>query len=114
MTISMASRVSFRGEAAFVGWNGADDGTGAGVPMDKCFNLSQDHRDHIARSVMKLVLNELFTFRCIQTDPNWSNFLYEASTRQIMLIDFGATRFYQKPFMDDYMRVIEAATRNDR
>uniref|UniRef100_A0A8D8BC88 AarF domain-containing protein kinase 4 n=1 Tax=Culex pipiens TaxID=7175 RepID=A0A8D8BC88_CULPI len=85
-----------------------------GVPMDKCFNLSQDHRDHIARSVMKLVLNELFTFRCMQTDPNWSNFLYDASTRQIMLIDFGATRFYQKPFMDDYMRVIEAATRNDR
>lgn len=54
---------------------------------------------------MKLVLNELFTFRCMQTDPNWSNFLYDASTRQIMLIDFGATRFYHKPFMDDYMRV---------
>uniref|UniRef100_A0A1Q3FGP1 Putative abc atp binding cassette 1 protein n=1 Tax=Culex tarsalis TaxID=7177 RepID=A0A1Q3FGP1_CULTA len=85
-----------------------------GVPMDKCFNLSQDHRDHIARSVMKLVLNELFTFRCMQTDPNWSNFLYDANTRQIMLIDFGATRFYQKPFMDDYMRVIDAATKNDR
>lgn len=66
---------------------------------------SQDHRDHIARSVMKLVLNELFTFRCMQTDPNWSNFLYDASTRQIRLIDFGATRFYHSPFMDDYMRV---------
>ncbi|XP_062565500.1 atypical kinase COQ8B, mitochondrial [Armigeres subalbatus] len=85
-----------------------------GVPMDKCFHLSQDHRNHIAKSIMKLCLNELFTFRCMQTDPNWSNFLYDVKSRQIMLIDFGATRFYQKPFMDDYMRVIEAATRNDR
>uniref|UniRef100_A0A182N542 BTB domain-containing protein n=1 Tax=Anopheles dirus TaxID=7168 RepID=A0A182N542_9DIPT len=74
----------------------------------------QEHRDHIAYSVMKLCLNELFTFRCMQTDPNWSNFLYDASTKQIMLIDFGATRFYQKAFMDDYLRVIIAATKNDR
>lgn len=67
--------------------------------------FSQDHRNHIARSVMKLCLNELFTFRCMQTDPNWSNFLYDADSRQIMLIDFGATRFYPKPFMDNYMKV---------
>ncbi|XP_058823624.1 atypical kinase COQ8B, mitochondrial [Topomyia yanbarensis] len=85
-----------------------------GVPMDRCLSMSQDHRDHIARSVMKLCLNELFTFRCMQTDPNWSNFLYDSETRKIMLIDFGATRFYTKTFMDDYMRVIQAATRNDR
>uniref|UniRef100_A0A182JNH9 ABC1 atypical kinase-like domain-containing protein n=1 Tax=Anopheles christyi TaxID=43041 RepID=A0A182JNH9_9DIPT len=85
-----------------------------GVPMDRCFDLSQEHRDHIAYCVMKLCLNELFTFRCMQTDPNWSNFLYDASTKQVMLIDFGATRFYQKAFMDDYLRVIIAATKNDR
>uniref|UniRef100_A0A182P641 ABC1 atypical kinase-like domain-containing protein n=1 Tax=Anopheles epiroticus TaxID=199890 RepID=A0A182P641_9DIPT len=85
-----------------------------GVPMDRCFDMSQEHRDHIAYCVMKLCLNELFTFRCMQTDPNWSNFLYDASTKQVMLIDFGATRFYQKDFMDDYLRVIIAATKNDR
>ncbi|XP_053671797.1 atypical kinase COQ8B, mitochondrial [Anopheles nili] len=85
-----------------------------GVPMDRCFDLSQEHRDHIAHCVMQLCLNELFTFRCMQTDPNWSNFLYDASTKQLMLIDFGATRFYQKAFMDDYLKVIIAATKNDR
>uniref|UniRef100_A0A182VRN6 ABC1 atypical kinase-like domain-containing protein n=1 Tax=Anopheles minimus TaxID=112268 RepID=A0A182VRN6_9DIPT len=85
-----------------------------GVPMDRCFDMSQEHRDHIAYCVMKLCLNELFTFRCMQTDPNWSNFLYDASTKQVMLIDFGATRFYQKAFMDDYLRIIIAATKNDR
>uniref|UniRef100_A0A4Y0BIF0 ABC1 atypical kinase-like domain-containing protein n=1 Tax=Anopheles funestus TaxID=62324 RepID=A0A4Y0BIF0_ANOFN len=85
-----------------------------GVPMDRCFDMSQEHRNHIAYCVMKLCLNELFTFRCMQTDPNWSNFLYDASTKQVMLIDFGATRFYQKAFMDDYLKVIIAATKNDR
>uniref|UniRef100_A0A182IX98 ABC1 atypical kinase-like domain-containing protein n=1 Tax=Anopheles atroparvus TaxID=41427 RepID=A0A182IX98_ANOAO len=85
-----------------------------GVPMDRCFDMSQEHRNHIAYCVMKLCLNELFTFRCMQTDPNWSNFLYDAPTKQIMLIDFGATRFYKKDFMDDYLRVIIAATKNDR
>ncbi|XP_058451192.1 atypical kinase COQ8B, mitochondrial [Malaya genurostris] len=85
-----------------------------GLPMDKCFSMSQEHRNHIAHSVMKLCLNELFTYRCMQTDPNWSNFLYDSETRKIMLIDFGATRFYAKPFMDDYMRIIQAATKNDR
>ncbi|XP_052863610.1 atypical kinase COQ8B, mitochondrial [Anopheles cruzii] len=85
-----------------------------GVPMDRCFDLSQEHRDHIAYCVMKLCLNELFTFRCMQTDPNWSNFLYDEPTKRLMLIDFGATRFYQKAFMDDYLRVIMAATKNDR
>ncbi|KFB36233.1 AGAP002906-PA-like protein [Anopheles sinensis] len=85
-----------------------------GVPMDRCFDMSQEHRNHIAYCVMKLCLNELFTFRCMQTDPNWSNFLYDAPTKQIMLIDFGATRFYKKDFMDDYLRIIIAATKNDR
>lgn len=64
--------------------------------------------------VMQLCLLELFEMRCMQTDPNWSNFLYDESSKRLMLIDFGATRFYTKKFMDDYLRVILAATENDR
>ena len=50
----------------------------------------------------------------MQTDPNWSNFLYDASSKKIMLIDFGATRFYSKTFMDNYLKIIIAATKGDR
>lgn len=50
----------------------------------------------------------------MQTDPNWSNFLYDASTKKLMLIDFGATRFYTKEFMDNYLKVIMAATKDNR
>lgn len=50
----------------------------------------------------------------MQTDPNWSNFLYDQESRKLMLIDFGATRFYSKTFMDNYLKVIIAATENNR
>ncbi|KAG5680776.1 hypothetical protein PVAND_010263 [Polypedilum vanderplanki] len=85
-----------------------------GVPMDACFNLSKEHRNHIAKMVMQLCLLELFEIRCMQTDPNWSNFLYDEPTQRLMLIDFGATRFYTKSFIDNYLRIIIAATENDR
>lgn len=63
---------------------------------------------------MQLCLLELFAYRCMQTDPNWSNFLYDTKTRRMMLIDFGASRFYTKEFMDNYLRIITAATENNR
>jgi len=85
-----------------------------GVPMDSCFNLSQAERNHIAKMVMQLCLLELFQMRCMQTDPNWSNFLYDSNTRRLMLIDFGATRFFTKTFIDNYLRIIIAATKDDR
>lgn len=53
--------------------------------------------------VMQLCLIELFEFRCMQTDPNWSNFLYDEDSRRLMLIDFGASRFYTRKFMDNYL-----------
>lgn len=64
--------------------------------------------------VMQLCLLELFQFRCMQTDPNWSNFLYDEKTQRLMLIDFGASRFYTRNFMDNYLKVIIAATENNR
>ncbi|XP_075154449.1 ubiquinone biosynthesis protein COQ8, mitochondrial [Haematobia irritans] len=85
-----------------------------GVPLDKCFDMSYDHRHHIGQSVLKLCLRELFEFQCMQTDPNWSNFLYDAQSRRLMLIDFGSTRFYQKDFIRNYRNIIICAVNNDR
>ncbi|XP_037809181.1 atypical kinase COQ8B, mitochondrial [Lucilia sericata] len=85
-----------------------------GVPLDKCFEMSYDHRKHIGESVLKLCLRELFELQCMQTDPNWSNFLYDADSRRLMLIDFGSTRFYQKEFIRNYRNVIMCAVNNNR
>ncbi|ALC48503.1 CG32649 [Drosophila busckii] len=85
-----------------------------GVPLDKCFELSYEHRQHIAASVLKLCLRELFEIECMQTDPNWSNFLYDAPSRRLMLIDFGSTRFYKHEFIRNYRQVIISAAENNR
>ncbi|EDW05793.1 atypical kinase COQ8B, mitochondrial [Drosophila mojavensis] len=85
-----------------------------GVPLDKCFELSYDHRAHIAASVLKLCLRELFEIECMQTDPNWSNFLYDVNSRRLMLIDFGSTRFYKHEFIRNYRQVIISAAQNNR
>ncbi|XP_026316526.1 atypical kinase COQ8B, mitochondrial isoform X2 [Hyposmocoma kahamanoa] len=52
--------------------------------------------------------------RCMQTDPNWANFFYNTTTKQVILLDFGATREYSKEFMDQYIEIIKAASDNDR
>jgi aarF domain-containing kinase len=50
----------------------------------------------------------------MQTDPNWTNFLWNASTRQINLVDFGATREYSREFMDNWFNMLQAAASGDR
>ncbi|XP_021280027.1 protein ABC transporter 1, mitochondrial isoform X1 [Herrania umbratica] len=86
----------------------------AGVPIDKVALLNQGTRNYVGRKLLQLTLMELFVFRFMQTDPNWSNFLYDEATRTINLIDFGAARDYPKRFVDDYLRMVMACANNDR
>ncbi|KAG9217665.1 hypothetical protein CCMSSC00406_0003646 [Pleurotus cornucopiae] len=76
--------------------------------------LSQEERNDIASSILQLCLRELFDFRLMQTDPNWTNFLWNAQTRQIELVDFGATREYTKEFMDNWLHLLQSAISEDR
>ena len=62
-----------------------------------------------AKKVLELSLRELFEYRLMQTDPNWTNFLYNERTGKIELIDFGAARAYDKPFIDDWLCMLRAA-----
>ncbi|KAA3475127.1 aarF domain-containing protein kinase 4 [Gossypium australe] len=115
----------------------------SGVPIDKVALLDQGTRNYVGRKLLELTLMELFVFRfmqfasyysrkmllcsifCLveevtsflalmQTDPNWSNFLYDEATKTINLIDFGAARDYPKRFVDDYLRMVIACANNDR
>lgn len=56
-----------------------------------------------------LIILPLMVYVCldlVQTDPNWSNFLYDDAKKLINLIDFGAARDYPKSFVDDYLRMV--------
>ncbi|EPQ56068.1 hypothetical protein GLOTRDRAFT_41127, partial [Gloeophyllum trabeum ATCC 11539] len=88
--------------------NGASVG---GAMVDK---LSVPDRNDIASRIIDLCLMELFSFRAMQTDPNWTNFLWNARTRQVELVDFGATREYSKEFMDNWLHLLQAAASEDR
>uniref|UniRef100_A0A0A9WTR4 Chaperone activity of bc1 complex-like, mitochondrial n=1 Tax=Lygus hesperus TaxID=30085 RepID=A0A0A9WTR4_LYGHE len=85
-----------------------------GFSVDKATEHDLETRNHICMLIMHLCLKELFEFRVMQTDPNWSNFFYNKETKQLILLDFGATRSYSKEFMDQYIRVIKAAADEDR
>ncbi|XP_058807620.1 atypical kinase COQ8B, mitochondrial isoform X2 [Phymastichus coffea] len=85
-----------------------------GIPVDKCADADRETRDHICKLIMRLCLKELFEFRYMQTDPNWSNFFYNTKTKQMILLDFGACRSYTKEFMNKYIEVINGASEGDR
>ncbi|KAH9003769.1 ABC1-domain-containing protein [Lactarius hatsudake] len=102
-------------------WDGSTDRVlvmehvdGTSVGGDAVHRLPQEDRDEIAARVIELCLKELFTFREMQTDPNWSNFLWNAKTRQVELVDFGATRSYSHAFIDNWLRLLLAAAGPDR
>mmetsp|Transcript_6805 Transcript_6805/g.14675 ORF Transcript_6805/g.14675 Transcript_6805/m.14675 type:complete len:179 (-) Transcript_6805:367-903(-) len=63
--------------------------------------------------VLRLTLRELFVWRFMQTDPNWGNFLYDAESGALTLIDFGACREYGRGFVDGYLRLVRAAADED-
>ena len=87
-----------------------------GAPIDQAVarGLPQEERNRIATKLLKLTLKELFEWRFMQTDPNWGNFFYDTATQRIGLLDFGATREFRKPFVDDYLKLVWAAAQNDR
>lgn len=86
----------------------------SGIPIDKVALLCQETRNYVGKKLLELTLMELFVFRFMQTDPNWSNFLYDEATKTINLIDFGAARDYPKRFVDDYLRMVLACANGDR
>lgn len=84
-----------------------------GRPLSQVEGYSDTRRDEIATSLLRLSLSELFTHRLMQTDPNFSNFLYSPRTRKVQLIDFGATREYTQEFMDSWLRLLICAVNED-
>ncbi|KAI0600459.1 ABC1 family-domain-containing protein [Biscogniauxia sp. FL1348] len=85
---------------------------GTGVTRVKSFTQAQ--RDWIGTQILRLCLREITEFRFMQTDPNWTNFLYDAATNRLQLLDFGASRAFPEPFVRRYVALLAAASRADR
>lgn len=89
-----------------------------GIPIDHITNpalkIPLAFRSYAAEQLMTLTLTELFDWCFMQTDPNFSNFLFNAEDNTVYLLDFGAARTYPTSFVEDYLEVVAAAARQDR
>ena len=55
-----------------------------GVPIGKQFGeFSQDVRDWVGTQILRLCLLEIKEFKYMQTDPNWTNFLYNPRMQKV-------------------------------
>ncbi|KAG1973241.1 atypical kinase COQ8A, mitochondrial isoform X2 [Pimephales promelas] len=86
----------------------------SGFPLDKAEDLPQELKNEICEQILTLCLRELFEFRYMQTDPNWSNFFFDPQTHKVALLDFGATRGFDASFTDVYIEIIKAAADRNR
>ncbi|KAI5865440.1 ABC1-domain-containing protein [Durotheca rogersii] len=90
------------------------EGVGVTRPRSSAAPLTQDERDWIGTQILRLCLREIAEFRFMQTDPNWTNFLYNGATGRLELLDFGAAREFPEAFVAQYVALLAAAARGDR
>ncbi|EGQ8498400.1 AarF/ABC1/UbiB kinase family protein [Vibrio alginolyticus] len=84
-----------------------------GSPIEQIEHYDQSTRDFVMHSLLELLFRELFEFKMVQTDPNFANYLYIENTRQIGLLDFGATREYNERFSTGYRQAFASVVNND-
>ena len=52
--------------------------------------LSKSDRNRLVEVLIQLLLDEIFIFQFVQTDPNLANFLLKSEGFEIVLLDFGS------------------------
>lgn len=85
-----------------------------GVPIESLVDAPQTERDRAVALLFALLLREVFEFRLVQTDPNFANYRYDTASRQLILLDFGATRPYKAAMANEFRRLMKGAITGDR
>jgi predicted unusual protein kinase regulating ubiquinone biosynthesis (AarF/ABC1/UbiB family) len=93
------------------------------LAMDFAEGVSIDHlaeptysraeRDRAAGLLVRLMLRELFDFGLAQTDPNFGNYLYDAASKRVVLLDFGAALPVPAEIAAQYRAMAHAALADD-
>ena len=82
--------------------------------LDALLNEPQDVRDAVMTALMTLFFNEIFHFKLLQSDPNLANYQFNPDTKEIVLLDFGATRDVPDAISAQYQALLNSAAANDR
>ncbi len=84
------------------------------LPIETLVEAPQAARDAAMRSLIGLVMRELFEFGVMQTDPNFGNYRYQPGAGRLVLLDFGAARPVAAETSDGYRRLLKATLSGDR
>lgn len=73
-------------------------------------NPSKKKKEKLAHLILNLYCHEFYHWGLVQTDPNFANFLVREEKDDIglVLLDFGATREYDKEFRKQYLDLIQS------
>ena len=87
----------------------------SGEPLESVGSdgMPQAERNRIGTELERLLFRELFEFHTMQTDPNFANYLYRPGDGRIVLLDFGSTITFGKPFSERYRQITRALVDND-
>jgi predicted unusual protein kinase regulating ubiquinone biosynthesis (AarF/ABC1/UbiB family) len=77
-------------------------------PIEAMMTAPQKVRDRIAHLLIELLLRELFELGVMQTDPNFANYRYAKKTKQLVLLDFGASRDISKKMAASYRKLMKS------
>lgn len=85
-----------------------------GRPIESLAEAPQETRDAAMRTLIALVLRELFEFGVMQTDPNFANYRYQPETGRLVLLDFGASRPVAPATAHGYRELLRTALAGER
>lgn len=85
-----------------------------GQPLDRLEQADKATQTLWAGRLFDLFFEELFSFGSVQTDPNYANYLYDATRERMTLLDFGAVRDYKPDMIGGYKALFIAAMSADR
>jgi len=87
-----------------------------GVPIGTLMRpgVPQAQRDRVATTLCKLAVQEFFGMLLVQTDPNFGNYLFDAATGRIGLLDFGAAQAVSPERVEQLRELGRALRQADR
>ncbi len=80
-------------------------------PIETLTTAPQAERDRVVTLLIRLTLDEVFTFNLMQTDPNFANYRYDPATGRVVLLDFGATRTFDPDIAGQFRALMNAYDR---
>ncbi len=90
---------------------------GVGVDAPEVAELSPARRAALAEAHLELYLRELFEWHWMQTDPHLGNYRIQVGEGgrpdRLVLLDFGAMRKFEQPFIGTYLEFVRAAVRRN-